>query len=83
MAEARCRYRVPLRYYTLFVVRTRLRELRRRVVTFGYQLIDADSRTVFAEGETKHVVTDPEGRPRKFPQPYWDQMQQIPLSGES
>ena len=78
VAEARCRYRVPLRYDTLFVVRTRLTELRRRVITFGYQLIDIDGQTLFAEGETKHVVTDPQGRPRKFPQPYWEKMQQIP-----
>ena len=67
VAQVQCRYLEPLQYDAEFVVRTRLKTLRRRTVTFGYKLIDCDSKTVYAEGETIHVVTDEQGRPRSFP----------------
>jgi len=70
VAEARCRYRRPLRYDQEFVVRTFLQEFRKRTMTFAYQLIDPDTGTLFAEGETVHVVTDRQGRPKSFPEEY-------------
>ncbi|RPI22141.1 MAG: acyl-CoA thioesterase [Acidobacteria bacterium] len=70
VAEARCRYRRPLRYDQEVIVRTFLQEMRRRTLTFAYQLIEASSGTICAEGETVHVVTDQQGRPRSFPDEY-------------
>jgi len=70
VAEARCRYRRPLRYDQEVVVRTFLQEFRKRTMTFAYQLIDPDTGTLFAEGETVHVVTDRQGRPKSFPEEY-------------
>jgi acyl-CoA thioester hydrolase len=67
VAQVQCRYLAPLRYDAEFVVRTRLKALRRRTITFSYQLIDSDRKTVYARGETIHVVTDEQGRPRSFP----------------
>ncbi len=67
VAQVQCRYLAPLQYDAEFVVRTQLKALRRRIVTFGYQLIDFDSKKVYARGETIHVVTDENGRPRSFP----------------
>ncbi len=72
VAEARCRYRLPLRYDQAFAVRTFVKQLGRRLMTFGYQLLDPESGTVYAEGETKHVVTGRDGRPKSFPQEYFD-----------
>src|SRR5512147_208252 len=43
VAEARCRYRRPLRYDQQVVVRTFLRECRKRTMTFAYQLIDPET----------------------------------------
>ncbi len=68
VAEVQCRYLAPLEYDARFIVRTRLKALRRRTVTFHYQLLDPENDTVYAEGETIHVVTDDEGRPRSFPE---------------
>ncbi len=67
VAEASCRYHRPLRYDTLFVVRTWVHELRRRTLTFAYQLLDPETGTLYAEGRTKHVVTGLDGRPKSFP----------------
>ncbi len=68
VAEVHCRYLAPLEYDAEFVVRTGLKALRRRTVTFHYQLIDPENDTVYAEGETLHVVTDEQGRPKSFPE---------------
>jgi len=67
VAESQCRYRRSLRYDKEFLVRTRIKELRKRTVTFGYQILDPSDESVFAEGETLHVVTDGSGRPKSFP----------------
>jgi acyl-CoA thioester hydrolase len=69
VAEARCRYLKPLRYDQEVVVRTSVKEIRRRTVTFSYQLLDRAG-TLHAEGETLHVVTDRQGRPKSFPPGY-------------
>ncbi len=68
VAEARCRYRRPLRYDQEVIVRTFLQEFRKRTMTFAYQLLDPDTGMLFAEGETVHVVTDRQGRPKSFPE---------------
>jgi acyl-CoA thioester hydrolase len=70
VTSASCRYRVPLRYDMEFVIRTRIRELRSRGLTFTYELISAAGDTVYARGETRHVVTGADGRPRSFPDSY-------------
>jgi len=70
VAEARCRYRRPLRYDQEVIVRTYLQEMRKRTLTFRYELIEASSGVLCAEGETVHVVTDRQGRPRSFPEQY-------------
>lgn len=74
VAEARCRYRRPLRYDQEVVVRTFLQDFRKRTMTFAYQLIDPVSGVLFAEGETVHVVTDREGKPKSFPEDYRDKL---------
>jgi acyl-CoA thioester hydrolase len=69
VAEARCRYLRPLRYDQEVTVRTTVKEMRRRTVTFSYRLLD-QAGTLYAEGETLHVVTDRQGRPKSFPPEY-------------
>ncbi len=66
VAESYCRYKAPA-YYDDVVVRTRITELRRRSLRFGYEIIRASDGTVIAEGETGHVVTDANGRVRSLP----------------
>jgi acyl-CoA thioester hydrolase len=72
VAEARCRYKAPARYDDEIEVRTALRDVRRRVLTFVYEVYRQSDETLLAEGETVHVITDLEGRPRALPDKYRD-----------
>jgi acyl-CoA thioester hydrolase len=72
VAESRCRYKAPARYDDDILVRTRLKEMRRRVLVFAYEVYRADGDELLAEGETVHVVTDREGHPRALPEKYRD-----------
>jgi acyl-CoA thioester hydrolase len=58
VAEAKCRYRAPVRYDEEVVVRTKLLNVRESVIHFGYELRRAEGDTLLAEGETTHIVTD-------------------------
>ena len=70
VAEARCRYKAPARYDDELVVRTRLTGMRRRVLIFGYEIYKKRTDELIAEGETVHVITDRDGRPRTLPDKY-------------
>ena len=72
VAEARCRYKAPARYDDEIEVRTALRDVRRRVLTFVYEVYRQSDETLLAEGETVHVITDLGGRPRALPDKYRD-----------
>lgn len=58
VAEAKCRYRAPVRYDDEVLVRTQLLNVRDSVVHFGYELRRAEDGLLLAEGETTHIVTD-------------------------
>ena len=72
VAEARCRYKAPARYDDEIEVRTCLREQRKRVLIFGYEIYRQPDEELLAEGETVHVITDRNGRPRALPEKYRD-----------
>jgi acyl-CoA thioester hydrolase len=67
VAESYCRYKAPAYYDDELIVRTRVTELRRRSLRFGYEMLRVSDGTVIAEGETGHVVTDGNGRVRSLP----------------
>jgi acyl-CoA thioester hydrolase len=70
VAEARCRYKAPARYDDEILVRTCLRAVRKRVLVFGYEVYRQVNDELLAEGETVHVITDRDGRPRSLPDKY-------------
>ena len=72
VAEARCRYKAPARYDDEILVRTCLKETRRRVLIFGYEIYRQGTDELLAEGETVHVITDRDGHPRSLPEKYRD-----------
>jgi acyl-CoA thioester hydrolase len=75
VAEARCRYKAPARYDDDILVRTCLRSARKRVLVFGYEVSRQDGDELLAEGETVHVITDRQGRPRALPEKYQELFQ--------
>jgi len=72
VAEARCRYKAPAHYDDEILVRTCLKEMRRRVLIFRYEVYRPLTDELLAEGETVHVITDREGHPRSLPDKYRD-----------
>ena len=70
VAEVRCRYHAPARYDDEIEVFTRLSAMRRRVITFEYEVRRQNDGDLLAEGETVHVITDMSGRPRALPDKY-------------
>ncbi len=69
VAEAKCRYRAPVRYDDEVVIRTRLLNVRESVIHFGYELCRADG-LLLAEGETTHIVTDGNMKIMALPEKY-------------
>jgi len=72
VAEAKCRYRAPVRYDEEVVIRTWLKSVRESVVVFSYELRSAQAGTLLAEGETVHVVTDSHMKIAKLPRKLLD-----------
>ena len=70
VADARCRYKAPVHYDDEVVVRTYLKQVREKVIHFGYELLRADSGALLAEGETTHIVADAQMKPRRLPEKY-------------
>ena len=58
VAEAKCRYRAPVRYDEEVLVRTELLNVRDSVIHFGYELRRAQDGGLLAEGQTTHIVID-------------------------
>jgi len=71
VAEAKCRYYAPVYYDQEVVVRTWLKNVRKSVVVFSYELLGADNGTLLAEGETTHIVTDLNMKVTALPEKYW------------
>ena len=70
VAEVKCRYRAPVYYDEEIVIRTRLKAVRESVIAFSYELVRENSRTLLAEGETTHIVTDARMKVAELPEKY-------------
>ena len=70
VAEAKCRYRAPVRYDEEVLVRTQLLNVRESVIHFGYELRRVGDGVLLAEGETTHIVTDAAMKIAELPEKY-------------
>jgi acyl-CoA thioester hydrolase len=70
VADVHCRYHHPARYDELLTVRTRIMEVKTRVLKFGYEIFRQDDHKVLATGDTTHVAASREGRVKHFPEKY-------------
>ena len=61
-----CKYRGPARYDDALRVRTWLPELASRGLAFRYEIVNEENR-LLAEGSTRHVFADSQGRLRRAP----------------
>ena len=68
VTDVHCRYRSSARYDETVVVRTRLKDANKRMITFGYQILRKDQEEeVIAEGETQHICVDSGGKTKSLP----------------
>jgi acyl-CoA thioester hydrolase len=74
VTDVHCHYRNSARYDELVTVRTWLKEVHKRMITFGYQILrkDRSNEELIAEGETRHVNLDSSGTPKSLPKEFFD-----------
>lgn len=70
VADVHCRYRNSARYDETITVRTWLKGLNKRMVAFGYQILRQEKGEVIAEGETRHLCLDSNGKPKSLPEEF-------------
>jgi acyl-CoA thioester hydrolase len=70
VVEAFCKYRKPLRYDEVFVVRVSLREITPKKVVFDYELLTKQERTLVASGYTVHIVTNAKAEVSVLPEQF-------------
>ena len=62
VTEVNVRYLAPAHYNERVTVRTRIDSLRSRALTFGYEIINADTRQRLVVGSVKLMLIDRQGR---------------------
>ena len=67
VSDVHCRYRNSARYDETVIVRTKLKGVNKRMITFGYQILRKDQEEVIAEGETQHICVDSKGKTKSLP----------------
>ncbi len=70
VTDALCHYRNSARYDELILVRTRLKELNKRMITFGYEILRKEDEELIAEGETRHICLDTTNKPKSLPETF-------------
>jgi acyl-CoA thioester hydrolase len=68
VVEAWCKYRNPLRYDQVFVIRVLLREMTPKKVIFDYELLTKEDKKLVATGSTVHIVTNSQRQVRFLPE---------------
>lgn len=68
VVEVHARYLVPTRYAQSITACCWIEELKSRGITFGYEIIDAQTRQVCVSGYSKHVCIDHAGRVSRLPE---------------
>ncbi len=67
VTEAQCKYRNAVRYDDVVTIRTRLKDLNKRILTFGYEIIRKEDGEVAATGESRHLCVDASSKPKSLP----------------
>lgn len=68
VGEVHARYSVPARYGQQLIARCWIDELKSRGLTFAYEIVDAETKSVHVTGYSKHVCINHEGRVSKIPE---------------
>lgn len=67
ISEANVRYKHPLRYDDLALVRSGISQWRGASICFTYEVYSEDKSIIHATGSTRHACVGPDGRPVRVP----------------
>lgn len=70
VSEVSARFIASTSYDQQVSVLTWVAELRSRSITFGYEIIDTETRETLVTGRTKHICIDHDGHVKTLP-PHW------------
>ena len=70
VSDVNCRYRNSARYDETVIVRTRLKGVNKRMITFGYEILRKEQEEVIAEGETRHICVDSTRKTKSLPEKF-------------
>ncbi len=78
VAEIGARYVRPIRYGDPVLLRTRVGELKSRSIRFDYEVEHPESGEMYANGFSRHILTDHQGAIRKWPEAMWQILMREP-----
>jgi len=70
VVEVKCRYKHPVRYDDEITIRTRLAQMRGKILRFQYEVVRKSDDRMLAEGETVHVVVGRDMKPARLTEKY-------------
>lgn len=79
VSDLHVRYIAAARFDQTITVRTWLSDLRSRIVTFSYEIVDAETRQTLVTGRATLICIDRQGQVRRIPQTWMDVMQPLVL----
>lgn len=68
VSEINARYIKPARYGQQLTVRCWIEDMKSRGLTFGYEIIDAQTRDILVEGLSKHICITHDGQVARLPE---------------
>jgi len=69
------RYGAPARFDQVIVVRTWIEEAKSRMVTFGYELVEQESKTTLCTANVRLICVDKTGQVKRIPESWLKIMQ--------
>ena len=82
VVDMTCRFKAPCRYGDEVVVKTRISQLKRRLIAFEYQVARSGSPGILFEGTTKHLFSKGTEGTVSCPEPFWPALSKI-AAGEN
>ncbi len=77
VSQLNVRYLASTQYDRKVTIRTRITQVRSRLMRFDYEALDTDSGQVLALGYTIHICVNRQGRPQRIPDEWRDFWQSL------
>ena len=75
VSEVQARYIHPVKYDQQITVRCWIIDAKSRMITFGYEIVHAETKQLFVTGTTKHICVTRDGKVARIPQEWLQSFQ--------